>query len=457
MKSFSFVFAFLITSLICHGQSEIETKKFSPTELKEDLGYLFSKLENIHPSLYHYTPKQRVDEKRIGLEKELDHPMTRMEFARKVIPLVSMLKDAHTSVGFPSEERATLLNNGGKVFPLNVLINENKIFVTSDYSSDSIILPSTEILSINGIQSIAVLEKLRSFISAELDFYRDERIQRAFRRMLWYAYGWEGDYDLQVSVNGEVVSKKIHGMTEKDLNNSYQRKGLSLTGKPFSYYTLESKIGVLDFRSMNNLERFTDFLDSTFTVIQKNNIHHLVIDIRNNGGGDSKLGEALFNYITDKSYKQFERVEIKNSLESGRVKNKNSRKNGTITVIDNVPLKTPKKRFNKFRGTTYLLTSHITFSSANAFANAFKCYKMGVIIGEETGGVLSPYGDLIEVTLPNTQLKGFCSHKKFVYPCADDTLHGVKPDVEIVPTMEDIQNRKDPAMEYVIKAVKNDN
>ncbi|MFZ2905834.1 MAG: S41 family peptidase [Cyclobacteriaceae bacterium] len=439
----------LLISSAGFSQSPADAPVFTPEALKQDLNFLFEKLEAIHPSLYHYTSKAEIDELRAATEKMFNRPMTRLEFAQKVIPIVSQLSDAHTSLGFLQKEYSTFLKNGGKVFPLDVLIRENRIFTTAAHATDSIV-PSTEILSINGVRSTEVLKTLRSYISAELDFYRDIRVQRAFRRMLWFVYGWDNDFDLQLSTNGEVINRKIQGITEVALSESYRKTGSTIVS-PFSYYPLENKIGVIDFQSMKNLKKFSSFLDSTFAVIGQNNIQYLVIDIRNNGGGDSKLGEALFDYIADKPYKQFERAEIKNSVEAGRVKNKNSKKNGTISVIQNTNFITPKKTKNKFTGTTYLLTSHVTFSSAHALAVAFKCYEMGTILGEETGGILEPFGDLIEFKLPNTQLQGWCSHKKFVHPCSDGLLHGVKPDVEIIPSAQDMATGNDPALEYIKK------
>ena len=445
------LFSFFLVSTFCVGQTPIETQKFTPEELKQDLQFLFEKLESIHPSLYHYTSKQQIDERRIALEKELDHPMTRLEFARKAIPVVTMLQDGHTSLGFPKEERVSFFKKGGKIFPLDVLIRENKIFISSSpYDSD---LLYSEILSINGISTSEVLENLRHYVSAELDFYRDVRVQMAFRGLLWYFYGWDQLFDLQLSRYGLVSNRKINGKSEQELREANKKRGEQQTNKPFSFYKRDN-IGIIDFRSMSEMEKFDEFLDSTFTVIKNEYITNLIVDIRRNGGGNSQMGDMLINYITDKPYQQIDRVEIKNSAE---VPQTSQNKIDTITVIENKSLKKPKNPKYKFTGKTYLLTSHVTFSSANMLADAFKCYQMGTIVGEETGGVLTAFGDLISIKLPNTQLQAGCAYKKFTHPCADDTLHGVKPDVEIVPTLEDIQNRKDPAMEYVIKAVKNGN
>src|SRR5687768_11910910 len=128
---------FLIFPALCQAQLPVETRLFSPAELKQDLDFLFEKLEAIHPSLYHYTPKAQMDEARVALEKQLQEPMTRLEFARKAIPVVSMLNDGHTSLSFPQEELSGFMKKGGTLFPLNVLIREGKFFVTSNFSADT--------------------------------------------------------------------------------------------------------------------------------------------------------------------------------------------------------------------------------------------------------------------------------------------------------------------------------
>lgn len=438
MKKLLFV-SLVFSTTFSFSQESIENQKFSPEVLRADLNFLFSKLEYTHPSLYHYVSKEKADSARKAIEIILGQTFTRLEFARMVIPIVTMLKDGHTSLSFPQEERTSYLKSGGKVFPFDVLIRDNRIFVAANYSADSTILPYTEILFINGISSFEVLNQLRPFISAELEFYRDIRIQNAFRRLLWYVIGFEGDYNLVVAYNGTVFAKNISGATEKEFMDVYTKK-IKPSPQPYTFYKLTNEIGVIDFRSMNDEKRFGKFLDSTFTVIKRDKIQHLAIDIRNNGGGNSQLGDMLFDYITSKKYRQVIEAEIK--------------KNGKVRRVKG-SLQTPRKVANKFTGKTYLLTSHYTFSSANMLASAFKFYNMGTVIGEETGGVLTAFGDLIEITLPNTKLKAFCSHKKFVHPGADGQLHGVKPDIEIVPKPEFTQSGKDEILEYIKQIAKN--
>ncbi len=53
-------------------------------------------------------------------------------------------------------------------------------------------------------------------------------------------------------------------------------------------------------------EKFNLFLEETFRKIKEEEIEHLIIDIRNNSGGNSTLGDALLDYLTDKTSENFQ-------------------------------------------------------------------------------------------------------------------------------------------------------
>ena len=76
--------------------------------------------------------------------------------------------------------------------------------------------------------------------------------------------------------------------------------------------------------------------------------------------------------------------------------------------------------------------SHYTFSSASDFSWAFKYFKVGTVIGEETGGMAVCFGDIITPKLPNSKLFYSISWKKFYnYGATDDNVHGTLPDYYI--------------------------
>jgi C-terminal processing protease CtpA/Prc len=71
------------------------------------------------------------------------------------------------------------------------------------------------------------------------------------------------------------------------------------------------------------------------------------------------------------------------------------------------------------------------FSSAVIFADAFRDYSVGTIVGCETGGTPSHYGDPRSFTLKNSGIDFGVSNTHFnaPKPRPGDDEHGVLPDV----------------------------
>ncbi|WP_084220992.1 S41 family peptidase [Chryseobacterium sp. StRB126] len=91
-----------------------------------------------------------------------------------------------------------------------------------------------------------------------------------------------------------------------------------------------------------------------------------------------------------------------------------------------------KNENERFTGNVYLLISGQTFSSAADFANAFKFYKAGKIIGSETGGFIISPGEVIERQLPNSKLfLNVSSTKDFNIGATEKDRHGVIPDIQV--------------------------
>ncbi|MBX2961456.1 MAG: hypothetical protein KF687_03030 [Cyclobacteriaceae bacterium] len=476
MIRYIFAILLLLINLVCLAQSD-SSRKFSVNELKEDVDFLFATLERIHPSLYHYTSKETILAKRTAVENSLTEPITRHEFAQRIIPLISTLNDGHTYLSFPQEELSEYLKNGGTVLPFDVSILNNKLFITSNYSSDSTIKLLTEIVSINNVNTPVLLNSIRPYLSTELESFRDIRIQRSIRSLLWNVMRFEGEFELELIHNGVGFNKTVSGITSEQFQAAISSQQKRAPAKPYSLYFTPENLAVINFRSMMDQKKFRHFLDSTFHAIRRNKSENLVVDIRYNGGGNSQLGDMLFNYITDKPYRQIDRMESKSSKEMKQyfrkryvkwymyplipvaVFHKQARfyffaKPGNIQVIEMKKLHHPKNPTFKFNGNVFLLTSAYTFSSANMLANAFKCFEMGTLVGEETGGVLEAFGDVIPYKLPNTKLEGGCSYKKFVHPCYDGEIHGVRPDISILPTDDDVRQGRDAVLDYVRQTVR---
>lgn len=90
----------------------------------------------------------------------------------------------------------------------------------------------------------------------------------------------------------------------------------------------------------------------------------------------------------------------------------------------------------RFNGNIYLLINLETYSSASDFSQCFKYYKRGTIIGEETGGLIKSYGDIVSAHLPHSQL-GLTISSKLYYDvgATENDWHGVIPDIAVPSNM----------------------
>ena len=223
----------------------------------------------------------------------------------------------------------------------------------------------------------------------------------------------------------------------------------------------ELKTGIIRFNYFVRRKEFDKFLKKTFTKIKEKKYRYLIIDLRKNGGGDSKIAEDLLNYLTEKPYRVFGGAKVKIS----KYTLKYAKKQPFIKklVVDSIysfasPAKAPPKNPLRFTGKIFVLISSYTFSTASDFAAVIKDFEIGTLIGEETGGLPTSYGDSWPVTLPNSHLSLMVSWKYFVRPNGNTTYtrNGLAPDVPVKTTAEDIREGIDPVMEKIKEIIRND-
>ena len=183
--------------------------------------------------------------------------------------------------------------------------------------------------------------------------------------------------------------------------------------------------------SFENNPGFTGFLKQSFQKIRTAGAQWLIVDIRENWGGNSALGDALLQYLTDKPFRQYSRIRLKVSPQirpryPGLIPE--GVPDGGVHDFD-VPLIRPRAEPLRFTGPLFLLVGPRVFSAGTAFASTVKDLGLGTLVGEETGGAASCFGDLYPFDLPNSGLVANCSHKWFFRPSGASDGRGVIPDI----------------------------
>ncbi|MDL2254860.1 hypothetical protein LJB78_01080 [Bacteroidales bacterium OttesenSCG-928-J16] len=357
-------------------------------------------------------------------------------FYKQIAPLVVKLGDGHTGVQFPQNSLGKALDIKLFPFPVKITYPEKAIEVQNDYTQKQNTIPiGAQITSINNKQATDIVQEMMNYTSGEKDFFKTERLAYIFTPLIYTLYG-DSIFDIEYLHQSKKYLVQVKGIS---YNERYKRPQQNNTesNKSYSFSTLpEKNIGILEFNSFNDLDRFKVFLDSTFQILKKENIGNLIIDVRKNSGGNSSLGDELFQYISPVPFTQYGKTIVKYSDILKQIYKKHSdweisNPNG-IEINESGELIELRENNLRYKGNVFLLISHYTFSSAADFSWAFKYFKMGTVIGEETGGLAVCFGDIIAPKLPNSGLYYSISWKKFYsYGATDEDIHGTLPDIEV--------------------------
>lgn len=418
-----------------HGQIQY----FSKQQLNEDLDSLLISIEEIHPDMYANISKEDFQLKVNNAKNQLHDSLSRMDFFILISPLLTCLGDGHTSLAFPREDFDGIKANLFP-FPVNVDWKDSSVFINADRADPKTGIPvGAKIFTINNKPVKQILSEMYNLISGERVFFKNSNVEWDFTRYLYLLYH-DSSFLVQFEFENNVLEKTVSGIPVSQRYPTFPQVTDTLTSVknyPINIRILpDSSIAIITIYYFPRTEPWEPSLDSIFRVIKENKIKDLIIDIRNNGGGNSLRGDEFFQYISKVPYKQFGESIVKISPKQIAYYKKTYKQNVTKPIgitFESDPLVSLQKTKYKFKkGKIYLLISNDTYSSAASFSWAFQYFKMGTVIGEETGGMAVCFGNIVEQTLPNTKLKYQVSHCKFYqYGATDNDTHGTLPDYEV--------------------------
>lgn len=412
---------------------------FSKQEIAKDVEFLFNRLENVHPNLYFSISKEEVEGRVQEALRDIDNSIDDVEIYKRIAPILSILNDGHTFINYPQSfiQKVNLSDN---IIPLGISVKDKKLFVANVLNEEHFDrYKNYEILSINSKESIDIYNEMKCYVFGSQNAFRESSMSKMFINLYYLNNKFEDEYTIKLKDSNEkTVTLKVPGQSIKEIRTFLSTKSENRQRKLYEYKVLEDNIALIEFNSFSDFNGFKDFLDETFKDINNRGIKELIIDLRQNGGGNSSLGDLLVEYIYDGNYKSGAKMDLKVSQELIDYYQENN-------YLSEDELNTFKEMIGErysfnpsatrsfmenpvFDGDTYFLIGKNTFSSAVMLSATVKDYNMGYLIGEETGGLATHYGDIYSFTLPNTKLAVGVSHKYFVRPNGLDTGKGVLPD-----------------------------
>lgn len=453
---------------------------YSPAQLQADFEMIRFVLENAHPSLDWYISKSKLQRKMDSTALLLNKNMTERAFYQVISPLIAAIHCGHTTL-----EPSYLYQSKGKRLPLDFIFRNGKAYIANNYTQQQEIRIGVEVLSINARPMFEILQKILPALSSDAinqqgkwaslddDFanYYDLLIEQPDTFSLTCQ-----DVVTEEMIDYEVPAKDDDFLREysKNYNEEIQKR------KVLDFKILnESKSCMMTINSFlpldikNSKQKFKKFLQQSFKTIQEQKIENLIIDLRNNVGGELLYVNELFSYVTDKNYKFVDDILVANDKNitqlqaNGFTKNsvhhlKNIQKTDSGTFVKEsfypfLKFQKPKKR--NFKGKIYILISKKTFSAASFCASLFYAYQRATLIGEETSGGANGLsgGGFITIELPETNLQLEVPIERWSKHIADYPYknRGIVPQYFFLPSLEDVFNQKDTTIDFVLALIKN--
>lgn len=424
-------------------------KKLSVKQLHQDMDALVKGALERHPELSAYSNLTALNSALAAYKTEITAPMTRTEFYKVVGKLSHHFGDGHSFLIWPYQEFNALKEQGHKPFPFDVAITKNgEIVLKSSYKNENKhITAGAKIKQINGINANELLQTMQQYSGGETQYLREQIVARRFPVALWAVFGLIDEFEL-VLTEGSVDK-----VVTLNAEQQWQASQLEKNDNDFYYKKLQEGVGYLYLAHFDiGPSEFEEFIDQQFAQIQADNVNSLIIDIRNNPGGNTDTVTYLTRYLAHKSFRLVSSVREKlNQQNRGWFNYKGEV--GEVINEEWTDWESPINNENKFEGDTYLVVGAISYSAAIVLATTLKDNKFAILVGETTGGFANQTAQGNLFNLPNSHLRAYVATKVLVRPSGDISRHGVVPHYVATNSVDDIKEQRDVGLEQVLKLI----
>jgi hypothetical protein len=467
-----------------------------------DLDFLIGLVNRAHADPYRFHTREAFDAERRRMTETMPASLTTRELCVRLSRLLAVLQDAHTEIACegvvfnewrraadaaPAETQRVL-----RFAPFIRLDDEQHVTVGWHNGAPGLD-PGDRILRINDQDADALLAVWASAVSHDTEAGRKAMVARRFRAYM-ALHGVEAPYRLtvappggpsrEVTIQGDPVNRQFENTPPAPVRPPVTVvnvppapptvfKPIQLENPFFSYRLIKPDIGYMNFFSIFDgfatTSQFPKAVDRMFTLVAADRPRVLIIDVRENGGGEDSVSQWLLRHLTEKPFRLYTSLQLKRSKEArgfissviripfrwmglpyldSELRQYFRGDVGTLSEPRERPLLARPRADPFFEGPVCVLTGPQTGSAAVEFAEAVKFFGLATIVGEETGGQPNSFGNSFPFPLPQSQLTVNIATSTGIRAngnVADFTP--VKPDIVVRTTAADMRRGYDPVLE----------
>lgn len=379
------------------------------TPVQEDANQLVSIIESTHPefSLNDIQPGYPTAKKSFlaAASKKISYD----DFAWLASAYLASLRDGHTSI-FQTQSNETLQGS--------YRMTESGLFEVDSGGS----ITDKKVTAIGGIPIDQIFTTISRYEVAENEagVMMNDTTWSTYRPILELA--------------GVDCTKSTVSITEQNGTQTSSKEVAFQSRSPNSEHGANnivdsSRIGDIFYIGLHECELKPDveWTAATLRQMAADGVTRVIIDVRNNPGGNSKACERLLNAMGMRvpEYGVYAR---KSPLAVAQC-------NGTVDWNTKIQPSQSTAQTNSHISLV-VLTNEFTFSSATMLAVWVQDGKLGTVIGYPSANSPSSYGDVLSFQLKNSGIKGTVSYKRWLRPNAQADQRMLHPDV-LVPIRGD--------------------
>lgn len=367
---------------------------------KEDYLANFIQINDIVSKKYTHIENKKINIDSISKEYfvKIDGNRDKEEYIKTLLQYFSELKNSHTSLylkPYVLDCYAKLVNK--RLFLHRV---DEEVFIKAGVKKFD------EIIKIDNTPAFEWIENQKQYISSSTE---SDNINRASWSVFRSYFKNQRSYEIKTSTGIKTLNVAFENFWKKRESNN----------PVVNSKVISDSIGYIEINSMTG-NVVNEFIES-YENVKKH--PYLIIDIRNNGGGNSNYSERIIKFLIKEPIRaSVSRMKLKPNTEH-------------------------------FKGKLFVLTSTNTFSAAESFAldlfESGNAIFIGTATGGDTGNRPKKYTTDYEMSFriprrksPQVSFKGFPMEGV-----------GINPNIEVGLTIDDYLKGKDTVLEYTIKFI----
>jgi len=478
----------LVAALLANTATaaEMPNPMLSPAQAASDVVLLRRAFETIHPGLYRYQSKAAVDAAFARLEAQVKAPISTLTLHREIARLVASIHCDHSKPELPDAIEQWRQTNASHL-PLRFRLIEGRMIVLSGA------LPKgAEITAINGRPVPQILQAVAPLVAYDGDTDQAVTVKIADDSDLggsdleeyWPGlFGAPQQWDIAWKMPGDETGQtsqlapiSFNQWTQLDAPDGKYRNEF-YNGITWRMAGKTARLKMDTFVNYRNPVAATPFLGGFFKAMQAAGTEHLILDLRNNGGGSTDPTIALARHLLDAPFVLTRSIRAKtirfgdlpqymetwgdreaqfNAPESAwrrtddglleRIPTGTDEGDDDDSTIAHQPLPAEQR----FKGRLTVLTGPQNGSGATMTIAWLKDRRDVTLVGEDTSGSAEgpTAGNIFNLVLPASgirvrvpQFRSFTNIKAFT------PRRGVAADVQVVPTLADFEAGRDRAVE----------